>query len=117
MATYTPQEPTIAGVAPVANAASAGGDLINDPYGDTVLRIINGSGASINATITAVKTSRPGDGQFPPQAVPNQVIAVPAGASRYVGPVPAAFRDSNGRFAISWSASASVTLEAVRLPR
>lgn len=117
MATVTPQETLITGVTPTANAASAGGDLVNDPYGDTVLRITNGSGASINATITAVATARPGDGRYPAQAVSNQVIAVPAGASRVVGPVPSAFRDTNSRFALSWSASASVTFEAFRIPR
>lgn len=117
MAIVTPQDLSLAGVAPTANAASAGGDQVNDPYGDTVLRITNGSGASINATITAVATSRPGDGRFPPQTLSNQVIAVPAGASRLVGPVPSAFRDTNSRFSLGWSASASVTFEAFRLPR
>jgi hypothetical protein len=117
MATVTPQDLSLAGVAPTANAASAGGDLVNDPYGDTVLRVTNGSGASINATIAVVSAARPGDGRFPAQTISNQVVAVPAGASRLIGPVPSAFRDTNSRFSLAWSASASVTFEAFRIPR
>lgn len=111
MANYTPTTPTIAGIAPASNAAAAG-DAVLNAKGTTLLRVNNASGGSINLTLAAQQTTRAADGTFPAMTLANQVIAVPAGASRLIGPINPAFNDGNGYVQMSWSATASVTWES-----
>ncbi|MCZ7633434.1 MAG: hypothetical protein M5U20_08125 [Phycisphaerales bacterium] len=115
MADLTPVRPSIDGVNPGAVAASSGGDAIVNPRGKAILRVNNGGGSSINVTLAAQITSRPGDGTFPPQTVANKVVAVPAGASRVIGPIPPAFNDGNGKAQVTYSAVTSVTVEALEV--
>lgn len=105
-----------AGVAATFVAAGAGGDTIADDGSQrSYIEVVNGSGASINVTVTAVETTRnvPGVGNI---TIGNRVVAVAAGARRKIGPFTQAFRDSSGNVAISYSATATITVAAFRLP-
>jgi hypothetical protein len=114
MPAITPSRPVLSGVAPTSAAAGAGGDTVANPRGNTILRVNNGGGASINVTIAAgANPSRPADGTFPAMTLGNQVVAVPAGAVRLIGPVPSAYNDAAGNINLSYSAVTSVTVEAI----
>lgn len=115
MAAITVLTPTLSGVAPSPAAASAGGDTVANPRGDVLLRVINGGGSSINVTVAAgASPTRPSDGTYPAMTLAAQVVAVPNGASRIIGPFPPAYNDSGGNLALSYSAVTSVTVEAMR---
>lgn len=94
-------------------SASAGGDAaFND--GRTMLLINNGSGSSVTITVTAQTTSveKPDFGDL---TKPNATCAVPAGETQPFGPFsPEAFNDSNGDIAITYSATTSVTIAAIK---
>lgn len=115
MAALTVQRPLITGVALAPASAGAGGDTVANVRGRVVLLVENGGGGSINVTLTAQQTSRPGDGTFPAQTVADQVVAVAAGASKVIGPIPAAFVNASGQVAISYSGVSSVTVTALEL--
>lgn len=60
-------------------AAAGGGDtFVND--GDAVLIVTNGGGGSINVTITPASTTPQG------YTISPVVVAVAAGATKYIGP-------------------------------
>lgn len=93
------------GKALTTQAAASGGDtLVND--GQTLLYVNNGSAASVNVTITAAKPCSHG-------FMHDEVIAVPAGVNRYIGPFPPA------RFGtavnIEYSAVTTVTVGAIKV--
>lgn len=112
MPDITPVSPSISGVNPAPAAATAGDAIINQ-RGNALLRVNNGGGASINVTLAAGSNPvRPADGNFPAMTLTNQVVAVPAGASRLIGPIPPSFNDGNGKVQLAYSATASVTVEA-----
>lgn len=115
MAAITVTKPTVAGTTLTTASASAGGDTVANLRGRTVLVVDNGGGSSINVTLTAQQTSRPKDGTFPAQTVADQVIAVAAGARKYIGPIPAAFVNASGNVAIAYSGVSSVTVGALEL--
>lgn len=116
MAVLTKVVPTLAGTATTPAAAAAGGDSFTNPRGNSLLRVINGGGGSINVTIAAQVTARPADGSFPAMTLANQVVAVAAGATRLIGPIPPAFNDGNGSVQVTYSGVTTVTVEAVDLP-
>lgn len=111
MATLTKTTPTLAGTVPSSNNAAAG-DQVANPKGKTYLRVTNGSGSSINVTLTAQSTTRAADGTFPSMTLSNQVVAVANGTSKVIGPIPPAFVDGSGYTQIAYSATTSVTVEA-----
>lgn len=114
MASVNPVTPTsTTPVAVTPSSASGGGDKIKNSRGRTLLRIANGGGSSITATIAPVVTTRPGDGQYPPVTNPTLAIAVPAGTAAVVGPFTKVYNDVNDEVSISWSATTSVTFEAI----
>lgn len=115
MATYTVQNIAKTGLAPTYGAVAASDQFANPSDERTFLHVKNGSGASINATITAQKTSAkvPGVGVV---AIGNLVVAVPAGAERVIGPFSDAYTDSLGNVVVGYSAITTVTAAAVRLP-
>ncbi|MFN7019900.1 MAG: hypothetical protein ACK4WH_01055 [Phycisphaerales bacterium] len=112
MADITPVAPAFAGVNPAPTAANSGGDALVNPRGNAILVVANGGGGSINVTIAVGSgfTTRPADGTFPSQTVSNLVVAVPAGATRVIGPIPPAYNDGNGKAQISYSGVTSVTV-------
>ncbi len=115
MAQVTPVHPSLGtGTLLTANAASAGGDSVANPRGDVMIEVINGSGSSINATIAAQVLTRAPDGSFPSMTLGNLVVAVAAGTSRLIGPIPPAFNDGNGNVQITWSATTTVSFNAIR---
>jgi len=115
MAQITPSVPTIAGVVPASFSPTATtGDTIANPRNDLFLRVNNGSGGSINATVKAVQVNRPADATFPAQTVADQVVAVAAGAIKLIGPIPAAYVDTGGNTTLICSAVTTVTVEAFR---
>ncbi|QQS08687.1 MAG: hypothetical protein IPK69_11960 [Phycisphaerales bacterium] len=104
------------GTNPAGISANAGGDTIKNTSGNSFLRVTNGSGASIDVTLAAgVNKNRPGDGVFPPMVLEDQVVAIPAGQSRIIGPIPPAFNDGSSNVLVSYSSVTSVTVEAYRL--
>lgn len=116
-AALTLQNLSAGGLAPSFTAAIADGHAINNQYGNVVLWVKNGSGASINITIVTPGTV---DGN----AIADKVVAVPAGADRIIGPFDPRYYnqdDSSGdtglNYAafINYSATASVTIAALRI--
>lgn len=113
MADITPVVPALAGTNPSGVAASGGGDAVLNPRGNVLIRVNNGGGSSINVTLAVgPNPTRPGDGTFPAMTLANQVVAVPNGQSRIIGPVPPAFNDGAGKVQVTYSAVTSVTVEA-----
>jgi hypothetical protein len=98
-----------------ASAAAAAGDTIAIAPGDrVVLEVTNGGGASITVTIApaAATTTLKGVGAV---TIPSRAVAVPAGASRRIGPIPQGYV-ADGVANVSYSATASVTRAAFRIP-
>lgn len=90
----------------VAATATTGDTFPND--GNTFIEVLNGSGASINVTITPVRTV---DGQIPAA----KVIAVAAAARAMIGPFATAdYNDTNGLVTFVCSAVTTVTAKALR---
>ncbi|MFN0133414.1 MAG: hypothetical protein ACKVW3_12915 [Phycisphaerales bacterium] len=117
MADITPVTPSIAGVNPGPVAAAGGGDAVPNPRGNVLIRVDNAAGLSMNVTINpGPTTTRPGDGTFPNMTLLAQVVAVPAGQTRVIGPIPPAFNDANGKVQVSYSTATSVTISALQLP-
>lgn len=117
MADITVVTPAISGTNPSPVSCAVGGDAVLNPRGRTCLRIANGSGGTISATLAAVATARPADGQFPPMTLGNQAVSIPAGTQRIIGPIPSAFNDGNGKVQITYSPGVtSLTIEAFEVP-
>lgn len=114
MATLTPVSPAISGSTLTPASASAGGDQFANLRGSALLYVKNGSGGSINVTLTAQTTARPADNQFPAQTLGNNVVAVAAGAEKIIGPIPAAFNDGNGNVQVTYSSATTVTVAAIQ---
>lgn len=116
MAAITPVNPSIGGVQSDGTNASSS-DSVPNPKGNVLLRVNNGSGASINVTIAAgANPTRPADGTFPAMTLANKVVAIATGHAMIIGPIPPAFNDANGNVQVSYSATTSVTVEAIQIP-
>lgn len=114
MALLTRQNFALGGLAASYAAAAAGGDTV-DNDGKVVLHVKNGGAGAINVTVTAQVTSVAVEG-YGTLTRSNAVVAVPAGAERFIGPFPTqAFNNSSGRAAISYDVVTSVTVAALRL--
>lgn len=102
------------GVVPSYSAAPAGGtELPGD--GDTVLHVKNGSGVSINVTVQT-------GGTLEGEPVADKVVAVAAGAEKFIGPFrPAAYNQPVGaashanKVIVDYSAVTTVTIAAFKL--
>lgn len=92
-------------------AANVDGHTI-DGGGDVILKVLNGSGGSINVTVQTAATE---DGL----AVAEQVVAVAAGATKYIGRFRPATYDrpsgaaDAGKIYVDFSAVTSVTCAAL----
>ncbi|MFJ8603390.1 hypothetical protein ACIREM_32730 [Streptomyces shenzhenensis] len=109
MATLTTQTIGLSGLGATYANAAAGGDKCQ--VGDrTFLHVKNGAASNITVTLTATAAVRG-------QAVSNLTVAVPASGDRMIGPLPADLLASptDGLCAIGYSASASVTVAALRI--
>ena len=116
MATYSTQSINTAGVAPTYNAAGASGDLVAVGSQERdYIHVKNGGGSPITVTIAPQVTSvyQDGVGNITP---PTISVSVPATTGeRLIGPIPAAYINSAGQVAVTWSATASVTFAALTL--
>lgn len=107
MAALSPQLTVPAGLVPTTTAAGGSGDTI-PADSKTVLMVTNGSGSSITVTVSSQYTTQPG-------SVKQDITkAVAAAATCFLGPFGAAFADTNGNAAITYSATGSVTVAALR---
>lgn len=95
-------------------AASGDGNAFDNSNQDVLLFVNNGGGGSINVS---VDTPESYDGI----AIPAQVIAVPAGQARYIGPFPSRYSqvdtDNNlGRAVkVTYSGVTSVTVACIKV--
>lgn len=109
MALLTTQQvlPTGTIITPVA--ANAGGDTMQ-PGSSSFLRAVNGSGGSITVTIDSAAPCNYG-------ADHDLVVAVAAGATKDIGPLPASrfARASDGLVGITYSGVTSLTVAAITL--
>lgn len=109
MAALVTQTPAITGVAITYAAAGAGGDTISPSDGKTLLHVKNASGGSITVTVAAVGTCSQG-------FLHDAVVAVPASGDRAIGPFDSQrFTNGSGQIAVTYSATASVTVAAIRV--
>jgi hypothetical protein len=105
------------GLEPTYTAATSGadGDVWQNEGRRTFLHVKNGSGGSIDVTITTPNTV---DGL----AVADLVVAVPAGEERMIGPFPRIYEaydtDNSIESAIqaTYSSVTSLTVAAIKLP-
>lgn len=104
MATLTPSTASLSGVVLPSTAAGVSGDKFAAD-GRNVLIVNNGSGSSINVTITSQAVAGPG------LAKTDLVVAVANGVTKVIGPFPpGAFADSNGQVNVAYSSATSVTV-------
>jgi len=108
----TPQAalPNTASAAIVLGAADAAGDMFLNPNGKISLRIKNGSGSTMTATVQSVPDSYGRSGDL--------VIAILAGTEVEVGHLdPALFNQRTGNIGyvqVTYSLATSVTVAAVQ---
>lgn len=83
-----------------------GNSILGD--GDTIIHVINGSGADVDVTIAT-------GGTFHGQAVADEVVTVTAGEERFIGRFkPALYNDpSTGLVNIDYEAVTTVTVSAL----
>lgn len=109
--------PSLAGANSAGSAANVDGHTIANARGNTLIEVTNGGGGSINVTIVAPAGAiRPADGAFPQMALASNVVAVGAGATRLIGPIPTGFNNSGGECTVTFSGVTTVTVKAIDLP-
>ena len=109
--TRTVQTPSLTAAAPTVFTADGTGDKFLMPGSDAViLRITNGGGSSITATIDDPNTVTPEAAQ---SFNADVQITVPNGTSRVVKITGSRFNNSSdgGLVSITWSSATSVTFE------
>lgn len=115
MAALTLQSIVAAGVEPAYAAVNSEDTVKVNSAQRNFLHVKNGSGGSINVTITAVKTSARVQG-VGVVTVDDLVVAVPAGEERIIGPFTEAYMDTDGDVTIGYSGTTSVTAGVFSLP-
>jgi hypothetical protein len=106
MALLTVQQIVRTGLNPSYQAAAGGGDSIPNSAGRVFLHVKNGGGSSINVTLNSQTNCDQGFDH-------DEVVAVPNGGERIIGPFPARFQDSSGNVQVTYSAVTSVTVAAL----
>ena len=109
MAQLAVQQASLSGTPVTYTAAAGGGDTFAVPSGAVGLRIKNGGGSAITATLAF-----PGSTSY---GVPNPAkttSSIAAGAEVVVGPIPGSAVDpSTGLASVSYSGVTSVTVAVV----
>jgi hypothetical protein len=108
MALLAVQSVVRTGLNPAYTAAAGGGDTIPNTAGQVFLHVKNGGGSSINVTLDSQTNCDQGFDH-------DEVIAVPNGGERMIGPFPARFQDSGGLIHVAYSAVTSVTVAAIKV--
>lgn len=109
MALLATQTVVLAGIVPAYVAAAAGGDTIDISTGRNCLVVKNGSGVSINVTLDSVAACDQGFDH-------NEVVAVAAGAEKWIGGLLLTSTRFGSVAAIAYSAVTTVTVAAMRMP-
>lgn len=105
MALIAAQQVVLTGLTPTF-AAAANTDTV-EANGRVALWVKNGSGASINVTVTTTQVVNG-------LAVEDLVVAVPAGGERIIGPFARSiFANAQGQADIEYSAVTSITRAAL----
>lgn len=113
MATLTVQEFDEAGNDLTLSSAAAGGDEFPNS-GQELLVVKNGSGSSMDVTITAQVNSFD-DASYGNAVKENQTLSVAAGGVALLGPFSRkSFNDGSGNVQVSYSDETSVEVAAVR---
>jgi len=105
------------GVEMTLTAAGVSGDSFANPDDHrTIFVVTKGGSGSVTVTITPATTQVlvPGVGLLDN---PNGGGSVSAGTTKIFGPFPTSFNDSNGRVAVTYSTTTSVTVNPFRVPR
>ena len=83
------------------------------PRGNVILRVRNANASSTDVTLAVgPNPTRPGDGTFPVMTLANNIVTVPAGQARLIGPIPPSFNNGAGSVQITYSVTATVFIEA-----
>lgn len=106
MATLTPVASTATGATIAYASAAGGGDSVTVGSNAVTLRVRNGSGSSINVTLTAATACNQG-------TLHDVVVAVAAGAEKAIL-IPARCVATNGTCAVTYSSATTVTVAATR---
>lgn len=108
MAALSTETVDIDGLEATASTPAGGGDtVVCGPK--AFIRVYNGSGGSINVTVTATY-SRVG------LDLEDLVVAVPNGEARYIGPIQKEeFGNASGLATVTCSATTSVTIESLTI--
>ena len=115
MAALTLQTIALSGVEPSYSAANSQDTVVVNTAQRNFLHVKNGGGGSINVTINAVKTSARVQG-VGTVTISDEVVAVPAGEERIIGPFTEAYMDTDGTVTIDYSGTTSVTAGVFSLP-
>lgn len=106
-----PQRTNHKGAAPtvVSGMSAADTQLIPNPNGDVILRIINGSAEACKATIVT-------PGEVGGNAISDQEVEVGAGASKIAGPFdPEVYNNAHGQLEVKFNKVATITMEVTRV--
>lgn len=108
MANLATQQIGITGTNPTYASAGGSGDTVG-PDDRTFLHVKNGDASSHSVTVAV-----PGSEYGQPRA--DVVVAVPAGESRFIGPLIHDLADSSdGRVHVTYTATTSMTVAALRI--
>jgi hypothetical protein len=115
----TVQNSSDAGLNVTMQSAASTMQFVND--GHTALYIVNGDTGTPTCTIT-VQNTAPAVQGFNPITLTNKVVTLPAtgtnGGREMIGPfAQAQYSDSSGLVQIAFSATTSMTVAAISLPR
>lgn len=111
MAALTPVTPSLTGPSTAMVAAAGGGDTFQNT-GKEYFLIRNADAAPHDVTFDSPGTC---DFAAAANAAHDNVVTVPAGEQRIIGPFPVTrFNDGNGNVSVTYSAVTSVTVAVIR---
>lgn len=109
MATLEFQQVRISGALKSTSAAGASGDKVR-PNDRGFVEVVNGSAGAVTVTVVVPGTTKYGQPQ------PDAAVVVAAGATALIGPFPGDLADpADGLVALTYSATASVTVAAIQV--
>lgn len=112
MAILTTKNINESGVTPTYAAVGATGDKVK-PGDRTFIHVKNASGGSVTVTVDDTQTKAP-SGAY--QFNPDLVVTIANGSEKMIGPLPASrFYGADGYANVTYSASVSVTIAALRI--
>lgn len=107
----TPQVPTTAGVEPtvISGMSAADTQIIPNPNGDVVLRVINGSAEACKCTIKV-------PGLVGGNEVKAKEVSTAAGKTKIIGPFdPKVYNNTKRQLEVTFDKVTTITLEVTRV--